>query len=118
MNIALIVKMLTSPFRKQYSRATTNPFRAENIFLTNLTLNTQFTDYKNCCIHLSQCVHYAFYLKGPQAKLNKDPGLCSCVFWQEGKHHVVHPKQWDEKQSRFGQPPAHIATQTHEDIIQ
>lgn len=72
----------------------------------------------NCCMHLSRCVCYAFYLEGPQAELNKDPGLCSCVFWQEGKHHVVHPKQWDEKQSRFGQPPAHIARHTHEDFIQ
>lgn len=72
----------------------------------------------NCCMRLSHCVRYAFYLEGPQAELNKDPGLCSCVFWQEGKHHVVHPKQWDEKQSRFGQPPAHIARQTHEDFIE
>lgn len=51
---------------------------------------------------------FVFYLKGSQAELDEDSGLCSCVFWQEGKHHVVHPKQRDEEQSGFGQPPAHI----------
>lgn len=60
-----------------------------------------------------------FYLKGSQAELYEDSGLCSGVFWQESKHHVVHPKQRDEEQSGFGQPPAHIVRkQTHEDYIQ
>ncbi len=64
---------------------------------TVLPLSPYFNLYL-CCV---------FYLKGSQTELDEDSGLCSRVFWQEGKHHIVHPKQWDEEQSGFGQPPAH-----------
>lgn len=56
-----------------------------------------------------------FYLEGPQAELDEDPGLCASVFRQKGEYHVVHPEQRDEKQSGFGQPPAYI--QTHEECV-
>lgn len=63
----------------------------------------------SCCpdFSLDLCVS-VFYLKGSQTELDEDSGLCSGVFWQEGEHHVVHSKQWDEKQSGLGQPPARI----------
>lgn len=64
------------------------------------------------------CRVWRFYLEGPKAKFNKDPGLCARVFWQEGKHHIVHPKQWDKKESRFGQPPAHIVEKSLEEYVQ
>lgn len=48
-----------------------------------------------------------FYLERAKTELNEDPSLSSGVLRQEGKHHVVHPKQRDEKQSGLGQPPTH-----------
>lgn len=72
----------------------------------------------------SQCLDGS-YLEGSQAQLNVEPGCHSGVLGQEGKHSVVHPKQRDEEQSGFSQPPAtktHFAlslrseTQTSEDI--
>lgn len=82
---------------------------------TSLTL-CHHVSMKNMNIHnmpvLSSAPHFnlcrcVFYLKGSQTELYEESGLCSRVFWQEGKHHVVHPEQRDEKQSGFGQSPAH-----------
>lgn len=37
-------------------------------------------------------VYFGFYLEGTHAELYEDACLCPCVFWQEGKHHVMHPE--------------------------
>ena len=58
------------------------------------------------------------YLKGSQTELYNDSSLCSCVFWEESEHHVVHPKQGDEQQSGFGQSPEHTRTADHEGNMQ
>ena len=63
-------------------------------------------------LYVGLCLYCVFHLKGSQTQLDEDSGLCSRVFWQEGKHHVVHPKQRDQEQSGLGQPPAHSA-KTH-----
>lgn len=61
---------------------------------------------------------YVFYLKGSQTELYEDSGLCSGVFRQEGEYHVVHPEQRNEKQSGFGQSPAHTCNrETHCDYV-
>lgn len=52
-------------------------------------------------------VYFQFYLEGTHTELYEDACLCPCVFWQEGKHHVMHPEQWDEQQRGLRQPPAH-----------
>lgn len=49
------------------------------------------------------------HLEGAQTQLDEDPSLSSCVFREEGKHHVVHPEQGDEQQRGLGQSPAGTA---------
>lgn len=56
-------------------------------------------------IYISSSLAVALYLKGSQPQLDVQPGCHSSVLRQEGKYCVVHPKQRDEEQGGFSQPP-------------
>lgn len=45
------------------------------------------------------------YLKRAQSKLDVESGCYPSVLRQEGKYSVMHPKQRNEKEGGFSQPP-------------
>lgn len=51
------------------------------------------------------CDSEVLYLKGAQSQLDVESGCYSSVLRQEGKYSVVHPKQRNQEQGGFCQPP-------------
>lgn len=127
----VIYTELTSPLRKQYSTATTKPWKIKRTAVTELELQFQLLNLEEiserksgslllplglCSVHSyvllillpSEESHVKYYLERSKSQLKKQLDFhraATRIFGEESKDDIVNPEEWDEEKCGLGKSP-------------